>query len=42
MLEPHYCAGTSRRRSLAEFNIDLIRVICEYLGIHTQCLRSSD
>jgi WbqC-like protein family len=41
VLEPHYRVGTNDRKSLAEFNIDVIRAICEYLCIRTQCIRSS-
>jgi hypothetical protein len=41
ILEPHYHVGTNSRRSLAEFNIDVIRAICDYLCIRTHCIRSS-
>jgi hypothetical protein len=41
VLEPHYRVGTNGKKPLSEFNIDVICTICEYLGIRTPCIRSS-
>lgn len=42
LLEPHYRTGTRNRRSLADFNVGVIRSIVTYLGIGTQLIRASE
>jgi hypothetical protein len=42
LLEPHYCAATDKRKSLPDFNIEVICSIANHLGINTQFIRASD
>jgi WbqC-like protein family len=42
LLEPHYLANAGNSRSLAEFNIGVIRSIATYLGFSAQFMRASE
>jgi hypothetical protein len=42
LLEPHYGAATDSRRSLSDFNIEVIRSIATYLRVNTQFIRASE
>jgi hypothetical protein len=42
LLEPHYRAATDNRKSLSDFNIEVICSIATYLGVNTQFIRASE
>jgi hypothetical protein len=42
LLEPHYHAATDKRKSLSDFNIEVICSIANHLRINTQFIRASD
>jgi hypothetical protein len=42
LLEPHYRAATDKRKSLSDFNIEVICSIANHLRINTQFIRASD
>jgi hypothetical protein len=42
LLEPHYRAATDNRKSLSDFNIEVICSIATYLHVNTQFIRASE
>lgn len=42
LLEPHYRAATDKRKSLSDFNIEVICSIANHLRINAQFIRASD